>query len=85
MEDKFLSLKELSKISSLSVNRLRQLMDSIPEEPLPYYVVGKKRLVKLSDFLEFMEQRRVQPAPTTRQRAQEALKKFRAKQKLEAV
>ncbi len=48
--DPFLSLKALAAYSSLSVRRLRQLLDLPPSEALPCYRLGKKLLVRRSDF-----------------------------------
>jgi hypothetical protein len=47
--DPFLDLRALSSYASLSVRKLRDLLDD-PERPLPCYQVGGKLLVRRSEF-----------------------------------
>jgi excisionase family DNA binding protein len=48
-DDAYLSLAALSKYAGLSVRTLRDHIDSL-ENPLPVYRVGRKLLVKRSDY-----------------------------------
>jgi hypothetical protein len=47
--DPFLDLRALSAYSSLSVRKLRDLLED-PERPLPCYQIGGKLLVRRSEF-----------------------------------
>jgi hypothetical protein len=47
--DPYLSLRALAGYSSLSIRRLRTLLDD-PGNPLPAYRVGSKILVRRSEF-----------------------------------
>jgi excisionase family DNA binding protein len=47
--DPFLDLRALAMYSSLSVRKLRDLLED-PERPLPCYRVGGKILVRRSEF-----------------------------------
>src|SRR5437870_10905794 len=47
--DPFLDLRALAMYSSLSVRKLRDLLED-PERPLPCYQVGGKILVRRSEF-----------------------------------
>jgi hypothetical protein len=47
--DPFLDLRALSAYSSLSVRKLRDLLEE-PDRPLPCYQVGGKLLVRRSEF-----------------------------------
>src|SRR5262249_43449046 len=51
--DPFLDLRALSVYASLSVRKLRDLLDD-PERPLPCYQVGGKLLVRRSEFDTWM-------------------------------
>jgi excisionase family DNA binding protein len=52
--DPFLDLRALSSYSSLSVRKLRDLLED-PGRPLPAYRVGGKILVRRSQFDAWME------------------------------
>jgi hypothetical protein len=53
--DPFMSLKALSAYSSLSVRKLRQLIDRDPADALPAYRVDDRVLVRRSEFDEWMQ------------------------------
>ncbi len=55
--DLFLSLKELARYSSLSRRTLQDLLAD-PRDPLPSFRVGRKILVKRSEFDAWMTRRR---------------------------
>ncbi len=54
-DDRYLDLKQLSEYSSLSESKLRQLLPEIEHHP-----VGRKILVKKSDFDAWVRRRRVE-------------------------
>ncbi len=61
IDDRYLDLKELSRYSCLSVTKLRSLLPEIP-----HLVVGRKVIVKRSDFDAWYRRRRRQaghPSP----------------------
>jgi hypothetical protein len=55
--DPFLDLRALSAYSSLSVRKLRDLLED-PGRPLPCYQVGGKLLVRRSEFDAWMKSHR---------------------------
>ena len=54
-EDNFLDLKQLSRYSTFSDSTLRGYL-SDPENPIPFFRVNRKILVKKSEFDRWMEQ-----------------------------
>lgn len=52
----FLTPEEAAKIRGLGVNRIRQLMDS---RELAYLPVGKRRLTRIPDLLDYYERAKV--------------------------
>jgi hypothetical protein len=58
-EDCYLDLKRLAAYSSLSVATLRQYINAA-DNPLPYYCIKRKVLVKKSDFDKWIEGHRHQ-------------------------
>jgi hypothetical protein len=61
--DPFMSLKALSAYSSLSVRKLRQLIDRDPADALPACRVDDRVLVRRSEFDEWMRRYRVSGRP----------------------
>jgi len=57
--DPFFSLRALAAYSSLSVRKLRDLLDD-PAHPLPAYMVGNKLLIRKSEFDSWMATHRRQ-------------------------
>jgi hypothetical protein len=47
----YLSLEDLSCLCSLHENTLRKLID----QGMPYYQVGKRKLVRVNEFHDFMQ------------------------------
>ena len=58
-EDTFLDLKQLSLYSTFSDSTLRDYLSN-PEQPIPFFRVNRKILVKKSEFDRWMEQFRVE-------------------------
>ena len=58
----YLSLRGLSRYSSMSVRTLRDYL-SHPARPLPHYRVGGKILVKRSEFDAWLRAFRVEQSP----------------------
>ena len=54
-EDNFLDLKQLSRYSTFSDSTLRGYL-SDPENPIPFFRVNRKILVRKSEFDRWMEQ-----------------------------
>lgn len=52
--DRYLDLKTLAEYSSLSVRTLRQYL-SDPDNPIPFFTLKRKILVKQSEFDSWME------------------------------
>jgi len=57
MEDRYFDLKRLSTYSSLSVRTLREYL-SRPDDPIPSFRIGRKILVKRSEFDEWIHKYR---------------------------
>lgn len=54
-DDKFLDIKQLVQYSTFSDSSLRNYL-SDPENPIPFFRVNRKILVKKSEFDRWMEQ-----------------------------
>jgi len=61
--DAYMSLKALSAYSSLSVRKLRQLIDRDPADALPAYRIDRRVLVRKSDFDAYMANYRISGRP----------------------
>jgi hypothetical protein len=61
--DPFMNLKALSAYSSLSVRKLRQLIDRDPADALPAYRIDRRVLVRKSDFDAYMANYRISGRP----------------------
>lgn len=75
-EDRYLDLKRLSQYCCLSVRTLREYLAD-PENPLPFFCVKRKILVRQSEFDKWIEQHRADQRKATRI-ADEVLKEFRS-------
>ena len=54
-EDTFLDLKQLAQYSTFSDSTLRDYLSN-PEQPIPFFRVNRKILIKKSEFDLWMEQ-----------------------------
>ena len=58
IEDKYLDLKQLSQYSTLSDSTLRDYLSDL-DNPIPYFRVKRKILVRKTEFDAWMEKFRV--------------------------
>ena len=62
MTDRYLSLTQLADYSSLSVRLLKKYLAD-PDHPLKSHLLGRRRLVKVSDFDAWLEETGRRAAP----------------------